>query len=288
MLAANLKGASLLDMNFMKRIEINESITSDREIMYLVVLTIIISLQLKKPELWVLIPAAILLYLISLIIKRLFDRKPRLIIDETGIHDKRSQKVYTWENTTYIESNFNSSSFKLLVKSKSSIDNIDLTSLNTSPKEVEDAIEFFSGNKINTGKNKFRKEIQYILKDNQNINEIMLLFSKYKRKVIWFGLSVLFGIPALSIYLQFKLSFPYVFAIGYLVTGIILFAFMQITEKQFKRRTEIQNLTEQEYKYVSVKYELKIPENKKRKLLGYMLLIFLTMGVFLVSYLAGR
>jgi phosphatidylserine synthase len=272
----------------MKRIEIKESITRDREILYIVVLTIFIFLQLKKPELWLLIPVAILLFLISLIIKRLFDRQPRLIIDETGIHDKRNQKVYTWENITDIESNFNSSSFKLLVKSKSSIDNIDITTLNTSPKEVGEAIEFFSGNKIRTEKNKFRREIQRILKDNQNIDETMLLFSKQKRKVLWIGLPILFGIPALSIYLQSKLSFPYVFAIGYLVTGIILFAFMQITEKQFKRTTEIQNLTVQEYKDVSIKYELKIPENKRRKLLGYILLTLLTIGVFIVSYIAGR
>lgn len=275
-------------MNFMKRIEIRESITRDREILYIVVLTIFIFLQLRKPELWLLIPVAILLFLISLILKRLFDRQPRLIIDETGIHDKRNQKVYTWENITDIESNFNSSSFKLLVKSKSSIDNIDLTTLNTSPKEIGEAIEFFSGNKIRTGKNKFRKEIQHILKDNQNIDETMLLFSKQKRKVLWIGLPILFGIPALSIYLQSKLSFPYVFAIGYLVTGIILFAFMQIIEKQFKRRTEIQNLTVQEYKDISIKYELKIPENKRRKLLGYILLTLLTIGVFIVSYMAGR
>ena len=79
----------------MKSIEIVEAIAREREIMYIVVLTIFISLQLKEPEVWLILPVAILLYLIFLIIKRLVDRKPRLIIDETGIHDKRIKKVYT-------------------------------------------------------------------------------------------------------------------------------------------------------------------------------------------------
>ena len=272
----------------MKSIEIVESIAREREIMYIVVLTIFISLQLKEPEVWLILPVAILLYLIFLIIKRLVDRKPRLIIDETGIHDKRIKKVYTWQNTTDIETIFNSSSFKLLVKSKSSMDLINLTNLNTSPKEIDEAIEFFSGNKISAGKNKFRKEIQRILKDDQNIDEIMLLFSKYKRKALWIGLPILFGGVALSVYLQTKISFPYVFATGYMVTGIILSMSMRMTEKRFKRNTVINNLTEQEYKKISIKYELKIPDNKRRRILGYILLAILTIGIFVISYFVSR
>lgn len=273
----------------MEKLAIKKTIIRDRELLYIVVLTIFISLELKKPELWLLIPVAILLFLVSLVVKRLLDRKPQIIIDKVGIHNNQNQQIYSWETITNVETNFTSSkSFGLLIKSKISLVNIDLTNLDTSPKEINEAVEFFSGNKVNTGKNKFRNEIQHILKDNQNIDETMLLFSKQKRKVLWIGLPILFGIPALSIYLQSKLSFPYVFAIGYLVTGIFLFAFMRIIEKQFKRRTEIQNLTEQQYKNISIKYELKIPENKRRKILGYILLMLLTIGVFTVSYLVGR
>jgi hypothetical protein len=272
----------------MTRLEIKESIFRERETMYMVVLTIFISMQLEEPELWLLIPIAILLYLILLTIKRFVDQKPRLIIDEIGIKDKRNQKIYTWENASEIEHNYYSSSFKLLVKSKSSMDIIDLTYLNTSPKEINEAIEFFSGNKILTGNNKFRKEVQQILKGNQNIDEIMLLFSNYKRKVLWIGLPILFGMPALSIYLQIKLSFPYVFAIGYLGAGIILFVFMLISEKRFKQKTEIQNLTEQEYKDVSIKYELKLPENKRRKILRYIFLALLIIGIIVISYFSSK
>jgi len=272
----------------MKKLEIKESIIRERETMYIVVLTIFISLQLKEPKSWLLIPGAILLFLISLIIIRFIDRKPRLIIDETGIQDKRNQKVYSWENTSDIENNFNSSSFKLVIKSKFSLYNIDLTNLNTSPKEINDAVEFFSGSKIRTGKNKFRKEVQRILKNNENTDEIMLLFSKYKRKILWIGLPILFGIPALSIYQQVKLSFPFVFAVGYLITGITLYVFIQIAEKKFKQKKEIQNLTEEEYKNISIKYELKIPENKRRKILGYIFLVLLTIGIFVISHLASK
>lgn len=273
----------------MKRLEIKESITRERETMYIVVLTILISLQLKEPKLWLLIPIGIIAFLIFLLIKRLIDRKPRLVIDEIGIHNKRNKKIYNWKTITDIETNFNSSSsFKLLVRSKNSMDNIDLSNLNISPKEINEAVDFFSGNKISTGKNKFRKEIQRILKNNENLDEIMLLFSKYKKKVLSIGLPIFFGIPALSIYLQIKLDFPYVFAIGYLITGIIMYGFMRKMEMNFKQKIENQNLTEKEYNQVSIKYELKIPENKRKKILKYIFLSILTIAIFVISYIASK
>ncbi|TDN98875.1 hypothetical protein DET65_3866 [Sunxiuqinia elliptica] len=256
--------------------------------MYTVVLTIFLSLQLKDLKLWLLIPFIVLLVLISLVIKRLINRNPRLIIDEIGIHDKRKQKVYKWGSIRDIEANFNSnSSFKLIIKCKNTIENIDLTNLNTSPKEINESVAFFSDKKIKTGNDKFKIEIERILKNDDSVVEIMMLFSKYKSHILWIGLPIFFGNVALSIYLQILLTFPYVFAIGFLMTGIILFAFLRLSEKRFKEKTEIQNLTEQEYKLISIKYELKLPENKNRAIIGYIAFGVFMIGVFIISYFAS-
>ena len=256
--------------------------------MYIVVLTIFLSLQLKDPKLWLLIPLIVLLFLISLVIKRLIDRNPRLIIDEIGIHDRRKQKVYKWDSIRDVEANFNSSrSFKLTIKCKDTIENIDLTNLKTSPKEINESVAFFSNKKIKTGNDKFKMEIERILKNDDSVVEIMMLFSKYKSKILWIGLPLFFGGVALSIYLQTKLTFPYVFAFGFLMTGMILFAFLQLSEKRFKEKTEIQNLTEQEYRLISVKYEMKLPENKNRAIIGYIAFGVLMIGIFIISYFAS-
>jgi len=130
-------------------------------------------------------------------------------------------------------------------------------------------------------------EIERILKNNDPVVEIMMLFSKYKSHILWIGLPLFFGSVALSIYLQTQLTFPYVFAIGFLLTGIILFAFLQLSEKRFKEKTEIQNLTEQEYRLISVKYELKLPENKDRAIIGYIAFGVLMIGIFIISYFAS-
>ena len=272
----------------MKELEIKESITRERETMYIVVLTIFLSLQLKDPKLWLFIPLIVLLFLISLVIKRLIDRNPRLIIDKIGIHDKRKQKVYRWDNIRDVEANFNSSrSFKLTIKCKDTIENIDLTNLNTSPKEIDESVSFFSDKKIKTGNDKFKMEVERILKNNDSVVEIMMLFSKYKSHILWIGLPLFFGGVALSIYLQTQLTFPYVFAIGFLMTGIILFAFLHLSEKRYKEKTEIQNLTEREYKLISIKYELKLPENKNRAIIGYIAFGVLMIGIFIISYFAS-
>jgi hypothetical protein len=270
----------------MEKLVIKKSVIINRELGYIVVLTIIISLELKKPAPWLFIPVTILLLLVFLLIKRLFDRTPKIVIDEVGIHDKRNKQVYPWESITDVEVNINS--LGLLIKSKTSLVNINLTNLNTSPKEINEAIEFFSGNKIRTGKNKFREEIKRILKNDENIDEIIMLFSKYKTRILWTGSTIMFGIPALSIYLQFNSSFTFVFAIGYLLTGICIYAFTKTAELQFKKQKEVQSLTEQEYKELFIKFGLKNPENKKRELLGYIFLTVLSIGVFIISYLAGR
>lgn len=272
----------------MKKLEIKESITRERETMYIVVLTIFLFLQLKDPKLWLLIPLTILLVLISLLIKRLIDRNPRLIIDEIGIHDKRKQKIYKWDSIRDVEVNFNSSSsFKLIIKCKGTIENIDLTNLNTSPKEINESVAFFSDKKIKTGNDKFKMEIERILKNDDSVVEIMTLFSKYKSKVFWVSLPIFFGGVALSIYLQTIFTFPFVFAIGFPLTGIILFAFLLLSEKRFKEKTEIQILTEREYKLISIKYELKLPDNKNRAIIGYIAFGVLTIGIFVISYFAS-
>ncbi|GET25440.1 hypothetical protein [Prolixibacter sp. NT017] len=272
----------------MKKLEIKESITRERETMYIVVLTIVVSTQLKEPKLWLLIPVAVLLFLLSLVVKRVIARKPRLIIDEIGIHDKRKQKVYKWDSIRDVEINFNSSSsFKLVVKCQSTTESIDLTNLYTSPKEINESVAFFSDKKIKTGDDRFKTEIERILKDDDSVVEIMMLFSKVKSKLHWIGLPLFFGGVALSVYLQTRLAFPYVFAIGFLMTGILLFGFMQVSEKRFKKKPEIRNLTDREYNLIAIKYELKLPENKTRTIIGYVFFGLLMIGIFVISYIAS-
>ena len=273
----------------MKKLEIRKTIIRERELMYIVIITIYISLELKKPELWLLIPISILLFLISLIIKRLIDRKPQLIIDEKGIYYSKKRVNYLWNKIEDVEVKYYSGDFlQLNIKSKSLLSSIDLKNINSSPKEIEDAIVFFSDGKIKSEKEKFKNQINNVLNDNQNIEIIASLFQKHKRKSSWLNALIFFGILAISIFLQIKFIFPYSFAFGWLTILLGLYSFNKKAELKLRQSEYIKKLTENQFNEIAIKYELRIRDDKNKKRLGYIAMFIITVGIFVASFFVNR
>ncbi len=116
----------------------------------------------------------------------------------------------------------------------------------------------------------------------------MVLFSKHKTLFLWSGLLIVFGLLGLSIYFQTISDFPYVFAFGFVITEISMFVFVKTINVRFRKSQAICNLTEKEFDAISIKYELKKDNDKKRKMLGYFFLSALTVLIFIISYFVAK
>jgi len=240
---------------------------------------------------WTIIPIIFSAYLILNLLKRLIDREPKLVIDNKGIELSDQKKLYKWSEIKFAfikrnggsHNSLDSNDFLHIVLSNSEV-SIELKKLSYSEKEIEKQIEFYLGKDKCKPQDKFKLEIKEILIDKENLDEVMVLFSKHKTLFIWTGLSIVFGLPGLSIYFQFNSYFPYVFAFGFVLTPICMFAIVKVINTRFRKLPTIRNLTDKEYNAISIKYGFKNDHNKKRKLLGYVFLSVLTVLIFMISY----
>jgi hypothetical protein len=244
---------------------------------------------------WTLIPIIFSIYLIFTVLNRLRDRESKLVIDNNGIEFSDQKKCYKWSeiNYAFIERNggghnsFEQNNYLHIVLTKSEV-TIGLKKLAYSEKAIERQIEYYLGKDKCKPQDKFNSEIKGILIDKEKHDEVMVLFSKQKTLFLWSGLLIVFGLSGLSIYFQINSAFPYVFAFGFVITVITMFVYIKIINTRFRKSTIICNLTEKEFDAISIKYELKKDNDKKRKMLGYIFLIVLTVLIFTISYFVTK
>lgn len=244
---------------------------------------------------WTIIPIIFTAYLLFNVLKRLSDREPKLIIDNKGIEFSDRKEIYKWNEIKFafiqrnggshnsLESN---NSLRIVLSNREVT--IGLKKLSYSEKDIEKQIEFYLGKDKCKQQDKFKSEIKGILIDKVKLDEVMVLFSKHKTGHLIFGLLICFGIPGLSLYFQFNSDFPYVFAFGFVITVISMFAFVKTINERFRKSPTICNLTDKEFDAISIKYELKNNNDKKRKMLGYVFLSVLTVLIFIISYFVTK
>lgn len=245
-------------------------------------------------DFWFLLPIILLSLGLYRTIKKIIDRKPQIVLDENGINLIKRKEFYDWSKIkfAYINQNSSGGSFEnnaslSIVLSNKEI-SVNLKNLKYSEKALINLFEFYLGKDKNKPKDKFKSEIFHIIKNKENLNEIMRLFSKHKSKQIWFGLPICFGVPGLSIYIQINSDFPYVFALGFVLTVLIMFIFIKSSYNRFKKLKPIHDLSKDEYDKISIKYEIKNENEEKRMKLGFVFLSILTIAIFVISYLVSR
>jgi len=271
-----------------KSIEIKKAIEQGDEFVWIVVLIIIIATQLDNLQLWLCTPGVVLLILVSIVLRRIVNRKTLLVINEIGIEDKKKQKLYTWDSIADVETECSSvESIVLRVKTKGASININMSNYSSSGKEICEAMEFFTKGRIMGVERRNNAEIKSLLNNNYSSDKIKSLFIKYKRWTDLIKILIFIFVPAFFIYIQSNSDFPYFFAIGCAVTFVGLYYFNRIAEAWFKQFGEISTLTEQQYNKMLIKMYVKDPLTQKQERILYWGVSILIVAIFILSYLVS-
>jgi hypothetical protein len=270
----------------MRKLEIKESIVKEWEFNFSIAAIIVIIYKIKSPDIWIIIPIIFLLYVTYIIIHRLINRQPGVVIDKYGLHLKYENKSFPWELISDAEvENFNGEQIILKVKTKNSSFQTDLSNFNSNSYKIEEAIVFFSNGKIRGRETRFYDDINVLLSDKENLQVIIDLFRRHKRKVLWIGALIFFGGQALSIFLQVRYPFPYSFAIGWSAILIAMLFYFEKTELELRNSEKIRGLSDKQFNEIAIKFELRNNSEKKKRTLAMIFMVMITIGIFIISYL---
>ncbi|WP_163323426.1 hypothetical protein [Draconibacterium mangrovi] len=270
----------------MKKLEIKKTIITELEIYSSIAAITMLFFKLKKPDFFIVIPFAVICYVGYSIIKRLQNRQPGIIIDKYGIHLKFENKSFPWKSIDDVEvEDINGEKIYFKIKTKNSDFQIDLSHFDTTSHKIKKAIVFFSNGKIKGRETKFFNSIDDLVNDKKNLEMVIDLFKKHKRKVLWVGVLIFFGGIALAIYLQASYPFPFSFAIGWTTILIILFLYYKRTELKLRNSEIIRGLTDRQFNEIAIKFEIRNNADKKNKTFAMIFMVVVTIGIFVVSYL---
>lgn len=246
---------------------------------------------IEKTIVWLSIILGLLIFFFYIFLKRLNNRKPQIIIDKRGIEFPQDMEFYGWDDIKFafirvqvkgygkyseVIENFHVVTQKTELKKR-------INDLKYSPKLVKETIDYYSGRKIGDYKDKFRHEINQIVK-GKNTLEISNIFSEYYRKMVLFNFLLFFGAIGLSIYLQFKTSFPYFFGIGFIVIIMLLFLLNSIFESRLRNNRLLIKLTNKQFNSLAIQYNIKYP---KKQLINYIVILgIFAVIIFIISYIS--
>ena len=267
----------------------NTVIKSDEIIKIGVAILFLVFAGAKLPNYWILVPIGLLIFYSYDFIKRLLDRKPQIIIDKNGIQICKDDLVIPWKNIKNAQAKFYSRNKEiLLINAVEKEFEISLNEYKYSETDINKTIEFFTGKRIESIKDKIKSDVLRVLINKENVDQVMGLFSRFQTRFIILGLLFSLGLPSIAVYLQTISSFPFVFAFGFVFTVVFVICYVKYDRLRFRQKEEIRELTDMEFDAIALIYDIKDKKNKKGETIGYSFLVFITIGIFIISYFASR
>lgn len=273
----------------MRKLEIKETIIKEWELTFSIASIIMVSIKIKNLDFLIVFPIALLLYVTYSIINRLKDRKSGIVIDKYGIQLKSENKSFLWEVINDAEvQDLSGGKIILRLKTKSSHFQTDLSNFDTTSYKIEEAIVFFSNGKIKGRETKLYNSINDLVSDKENLEVIIDLFNKHKRKGLWVLTLIFFGGLALSIYFQVSYPFPFSFAIGWAAIIIVMYHFNKNAESTLRHSDKIRQLTDNQFNEIAIKFKLRNKDDKQNKRFAMVFMVFMSIGIFIISYFLSR
>jgi hypothetical protein len=245
-------------------------------------------------SIWTIILLGIFLFWIYIFIKRLKNRKPQIIIDKRGIELCEDNDFYKWSEIKYafIKAHTSGSGdtstsedYFHIVTHKAEIER-EIDDLKYSSSLVKKAIEQYSGRSIGDFKDMQRDKINSILKGNNFSNEVMVLFSLYRKRQYIISYILFFGIMGLSVYFQIKSNFHYWIGVGFALCITMFFGVGEIEETRFRQKQYICDLTNEQFDKIAISQKLKYP---KKQMIGYAIFFaVVTIAIFVISYFVAK
>jgi SNF family Na+-dependent transporter len=85
-----------------------------------------------------------------------------------------------------------------------------------------------------------------------------------------------------------KFTFPYSFAIGWILVFVILSTINKLAEKKLFESEFIRNIPENQLNELMIRFDLRTKNYKRKKIVGYVAFAVLTIGVFIASYYLSK
>lgn len=268
------------------RLEIKKILFNENDFLRTVPLIILIFLGYGRvPNHFLLILLILVLVFMIISLRRVVDRSTQFIFDKTGIYDIKKQNHYSWDFINEIEFYIGENDYlKLIFKYKNSRVVLNFNNLSISPKKIEEYIKIIDVNKLRDKDKELKSEVANILKGNENSEKIIKIFKKYKTKTSWLMGISFFGTLALAIFLQVKFTFPYSFAIGWVLLLTILSVINTVAEKRFYNSEFARNITENQFNDLMIRFDLRLKNHKRKKIVGYVTIAIVTIVVFVASF----
>lgn len=232
------------------------------------------------------------------IIKRLQDRSDKIIIDKNGIKLCETNDFINWSKIKYA-----------YIKQKSegvgrSARVVDYFHIDTNDGEIRismsdfsykqdllvKAVESFSGRNIGELTDLLNDKAKKIIGNDRNIDRISKILTDFYKRQTYLALISLFTLIGISIYLQIKIDYPYVFALGFTLTFGLIYLIGTLEEKRLRNQEYICELDDKKYKALKKEYGqgYDVELSKGKKIASIIFLIIFVIGVFGLSYVFDK
>lgn len=232
------------------------------------------------------------------IIKRLQDRSDKIIIDKNGIKLCETNDFINWSKIKYA-----------YIKQKSegvgrSARVVDYFHIDTNDGEIRismsdfsykqdllvKAVESFSGRNIGELTDLLNDKAKKIIGNDRNIDRISKILTDFYKRQTYLALISLFTLIGISIYLQIKIDYPYVFALGFTLTFGLIYLIGTLEEKRLRNQEYFCELDDKKYKALKKEYGqgYDVELSKGKKIASIIFLIIFVIGVFGLSYMFDK
>lgn len=229
------------------------------------------------------------------ILKRIRDRTDKIIIDKNGIKLCETNDFINWSKIkyAYIKQRTEGVGKRTRAVDYFHIDTKDgeirvrMSDFSYKKELLVNAVETFSGRNIGELTDLLNDKAKIIIGNDLNIDHISKAFTDfYKRQTNLSSIS-LFTFIGISIYLQVKIDYPYVFAIGFTLTLVLMYFIGTLEEERFRNQKYICELDDKKYKALKKEYGqgYGFEWSKGKNVVSIIFLIFFVIGVFGVSYM---
>lgn len=258
--------------------------------------SIYLVVQAGKITLSLILFVALTGFIVLKLIQRLKDDTLQIVIDENGITlNCNDNKLIKWNNIkfAYIKQTIvgigkNSRVIDWFhIETISEEYTIKMSDFSFDSSQLTQCINYFSEREIGHISNKLSYKGSSMTKDKELANKMYAVFnSNYKRERN-LGLIVLFGLLAIVIFLQIKINFPYVFAIGWTFIILVLGVWGVYNDKKLRNHELFKDLDDETYKNIINEYgeEFNYKSSKRQTITVVVFLFVSILIAFGVSYM---
>lgn len=232
------------------------------------------------------------------IIKRLQDRSDKIIINKNGIKLCETNDFIHWSKIKYAYIKQKSEG---IGKSTRIVDYFHIVTIDGEIRvRMSDyaykqnllvkAVESFSGRNIGELTDLLSDNAKKIISNDRNIDRISKMLSDFYKRQAYLALISLFTLVGISIYLQVKIDFPYVFAIGFTLTFGIIYLIGTLEEKRLRNQEYICELDDKKLKALKKEYGkgYDVEMSKGKKIASIIFLILFVLSIFGFSYMFDK